>query len=240
MSADTRSKGRIDEHGPFISVTGYQDSLDLWDALAAYYLSRRPVRMTTTIAPRAYPETTVGDVHMVAGLFTERLQKARPDALGLPAARKQWLAYQPEMQRVAHGKLLHEVFPDNARFWRETRDLAVYLSTSYTLPTKTNVVLEAIKAAHVVEPSTAYTILEAAGDFFDGIGTTAGHILDRNAEIAERVVGGAEGAIKSVGRGAKGVVQETVSLIGKPLLIGAAVLGGLIIIPKLLDSGRAG
>ena len=226
--------GTIEEVGPFIVVKGYDDALALWSALLAHYLAERETKATTW--GLFYPETTVGDVFTVAALFDERLAKARPDQLGLDTTRANWTAYRDEMRRLTAGKLLHETYPDNARFWRAaTRRLAVDLSAGAALPHKTTVMLDALK-----------TGIDAAGvgDLsLDGVLGTGGRLLEQSVDA----VGG---ALKTVGSGAKdivkggvegvgdAVIKPLVDIIGKPFLIGAAVLGGLLIAPRVLDGGR--
>lgn len=227
-----KAEGSIEDVGPFIVVKGYDDPLDLWEALLGHYLARRPMR--TTSWGKLYPETTVGDVFLVAGLFDERLRKARPDLLGLAGSREAWASYRAELKRLVVGKLMHEPYLDNQTFWRTaTRQLALDLSTSSELPRKAAVVLDAVKTT--VGSLNVTDVLEDVVD-------TGGRIVKRGAEE----VGD---ALQSIGSGAKNIVKggvegvgdavikPLVDAIGKPFLIGAAVVGGLIIVPKLLDGG---
>jgi hypothetical protein len=226
-----RATGTIREVGPFIVVTGYADSLDLYDALLSFYVARRPRRVTAwgTI----YPETNVSDVLMVRGQLAKRLAEAPRDQLGLAATRMRWQLADADIQRVTAGKLLHEIYPDSANFWREARRLAVDLSASAELPTKVGIVADAIKGS------------------VSSVGGVVGDVLD----VGERIVTGAADAVvgagKAVASGAKDVVKggvegigdavikPIVDTIGRPLLIGAAVLGGLLIVPKLVGEWRA-
>jgi hypothetical protein len=226
VSAD----GRIREVGPFIDVTGYDDSLDLYDALLVFYLSRRPRRVTAWGS--IYPETTVADVLMVRGQLAKRLAAAQPDRLGIAATKTRWQMAETDLERHRTGRLLHDVYPDNATFWREARRLAVDLSATSALPAKAKIVADALV-------STVGSVTSLGSDVFDS---------------GERwLTGAAEAgldAVKAIGSGAKDVVKGTVEgvgdalvkplvdVVGKPLLIGAAVVGGLIIVPKLLDGDR--
>jgi hypothetical protein len=180
-----------------------------------------------------YPETNVNDVLMVRGQLAKRLAEAPRDQLGLAATRMRWQLADADVQHATAGKLLHEVYPDNATFWREARRLAVDLSASAELPTKVGIVADAIKGS------------------VSSVGGVVGDVLD----VGERIVTGAAdavvGASKAVASGAKDVVKggvegigdavikPLVDTVGKPLLIGAAVLGGLLIVPKLVGERRA-
>jgi hypothetical protein len=224
------ASGTIKEVGPFIEVTGYPDSLDLYDALLAHYLAHRP--MGVTAWGSIYPETTVADVLMVRGQLAKRLAEAPPDRLGLAKTKMRWLLADADVSRHDAGKLLHETYPDNAALWREARKLAIDLSAQAALPTKVGIVADVLTSS------------------VTSLGDTVGDVLD----VGERIVAGAAdavvGASKAIASGAKDVVKggvegvgdavikPLVDAVGKPLLIGAAVVGGLLIVPKLLDSGR--
>lgn len=241
--------GVIREVGPLLQVDGYDDPLELWEALARHFIDKRAVELSVVQWPHFFPQTTVGDVHAIAGLFAERLQRARPDALGLPAARARWLAYQPELQRQTGGRLLTEPFPDNPRFWKETRQVAVYLSAAGRLPAKADIVLDAFAGAAgtvpAVEVRAGLDPATASADVVEGpsVASVTREVVDHTGRVVRTVAGAAGDAASSIAGGLKSgvggvtdaVVTPIVGVVGKPLLIGAAVAGGLLIVPKLLD-----
>jgi hypothetical protein len=225
------ASGSIREVGPFIVVTGYEDSLDLYDALLSFYVARRPRRVTTwgTI----YPETNVNDVLMVRGQLAKRLAEAPPDRLGLAATRTRWQLADADVQRATAGKLLHDIYPDNASFWREARRLAVDLSASAALPTKVGIVTDAIKASVTSVDGVVGDVLDVGERIVTG---AADAVVGASKAIASGAKDVVKGGVEGVG---DAVIKPLVDAVGKPLLIGAAVLGGLLIVPKLIGNERS-
>jgi hypothetical protein len=222
--------GRIREVGPFIDVTGYDDSLDLFDALLAFYLSRRPRRVTAWGS--ICPETTVADVLMVRGQLAQRLVAAQPDRLGLAATKTRWQMAETDLERHRTGKLLHEIYPDNATFWREARKLAVDLSSISALPAKTKIVVDALASSVGSVTSLGSDVLDAGERLLSGAAEAG---LDAVKAIGSGAKDVVKGTVEGVG---DALVKPLVDVVGKPLLIGAAVVGGLLIVPKLFDGDR--
>jgi hypothetical protein len=185
-----------------------------------------------------------------------------------------WRRTVAEVHRFTAGRLSAEVYPDNERFWTETRRLAIDLSTARQLPTKRDVVLGAVKHATVTPVSL---LPSGVGDVFGGVADTVGDVLDKGRDVlgqgadivgdaAETVIGKAgdllgevdprgladdvkdevkdlagdvkEGLKEAVGGLADAVITPLVAALGKPLLIGAAVVGGVLVVPKLLDESK--
>ncbi|MCA9675423.1 MAG: hypothetical protein KC464_10345 [Myxococcales bacterium] len=256
--------GSLQEFGPFVIARGFEDALTLWDALHAYYLQRRPMQPAFL---GFYPETTVGDVQQVAGLLTAEAEKLPRDSLGRAAAVGRWTRYRAELQQQTAGMFMFEVFPDNRRFWvDESRALALDLATAAPLPTKSEVVLDAVRGslggsggidASKIQGGSATLAPDGVSALYDEIASVvddAGDAVKRGATAAWNaagdLAGGAKDLIEDVGSGAKGllkgavggvtdaVVSPVVDAVGKPLLIGAAVVGGLLIVPRLLDDRK--
>jgi len=238
------SGGEIQEFGPFIVASGFDDALVLWDALLAFYLERRPVRVSHL---GLYPETTISDVQQVAGLLTAEVEKLPKDALGRADTIARWNAYRARVQQATAGRFMFAPFGDNARFWlRETRRVAIDASTSGVLPTKSEAVLDAVRAR--IEPTGEDSSLVpgAVTELFDDIAGLVDDAIDAGADLAADALDTAKGVgveakglLKdAVGGVSDAVVTPVVDTIGKPLLIGAAVVGGLLIVPTLLDGRK--
>lgn len=241
--------GSIQELGPFIVASGFEDALALWDALRAFYLQRRPMRPTLS---GFYPETTIGDVQQVAGLLTAAAAKLPMDALGRVTAVARWNAYRAELQRLTGGRFMFDVYPDNRRFWMaESRALALDAATANELPTKSDVVLSAVRGSATLAPQGTMSALydDVAGvvdDALDVGKSVAGGVVDAARDLAgeakdlvEEVGGGAKDLLKGTVTGVTdAVVNPVVDAVGKPLLIGAAVVGGLFLVPRLVDGKK--
>jgi hypothetical protein len=248
------ARGSIQDFGPLIVADGFEDALTLWDALRAFYLQRRPIRAAFT---SFYPETTVGDIHQVVGLLTAEAAKVPKDALGRAASVERWDAYRAEVQAQSAGLLMFDVFPDNRRFWLdESRALALDLATVATLPTKSDVVLDAVRGGFVgasaelgpMQATTTSSYLpDGVVDVLQGVAAAVEDGASRALDVARDVASEVKDAVKDVGGGAKdvlksgvegvtdAVVTPLVDAFGKPLLIGAAVVGGLLVVPRLVD-----
>lgn len=241
--------GTLQERGPFVVAEGFDDALTLWDALRAFYLQRRPMRPAFM---SFYPDTTVGDVQQIIGLLTAEAQKLPKDALGRTRALTRWNAYRAELQQLTAGLLTRDVCPDNRRFWTvESRALALDVSTAATLPTKSEVVLDAVRGSGQIGTESTLSVLfvdvvGAVDDALDvgksvasGAVGAARDVAGEAKDLAEELGGGAKDLLKSaVGGLSDAVVTPVVETFGKPLLIGAAVVGGIFLVPRLVEGQK--
>lgn len=237
------TNGTLTEYGPVLRADGFPDALALWDALLAHFLERRPIRFAFMTI---YPETTVRDVQQVAGLLAAEVMKLPADALGRADTVAKWSAYRNEIQRQAAGLRSLEVFPDNEQFWTEkSKRLALDVSTSAGLPTKGEIVLDAVRGGMGLAPIGTTATVKTDGAFDAVVG-----VVEDFVDATKGVAGDAAGVVKDVAGGAKDLVKDVVtgasdavvaplvSAVGKPLLIGAAVVGGLFLLPKLVESTK--
>jgi hypothetical protein len=199
-----------------LHIKDVADPLDLWEATRRFFKERRPVK--TGRHGFTYPETTNRDVRQLAELWTRvhrrllrwDLSRARQHA-------DEWKQALSQMEIATAGADLDATYAHNNDFWlRWTKRQAIYLSAVYDMPSKTDMIIASVKDAVVELPtnleSGALAVAEATGD----AARKAGEI--------------ASAAPRGLLRGLFGGMGE----LKVPLLVGAAVAGGVVLVPKLL------
>jgi hypothetical protein len=125
-------------------VDGTGDAVELWSALRAFFLERRPYAWGKD--GMRYPETTTLEVLEVCTVFDRELARAPGDAIGLDTEAGHWIRATRRAEALAHGHYLDEAYQDNEGFWlRDTKRLAVYLAIARDLPTRTQMIKEIIE-----------------------------------------------------------------------------------------------
>ena len=135
---DARRNSLVESPGGVLTLLGDRsDPLTTWQDLRAYFLARRPIKSDRGWR---YPETTVGDVAQIARILDEDLRAttaiAAPgtDAARVIAARlAPWRAVARDVHAFARQHTRDAVYPDNARFWRAARSLAIWMSVGADL-----------------------------------------------------------------------------------------------------------
>ena len=248
-------KGEIILFGPLLLVRGYADSLDLYHGLLAFFGTMRPVK--TNKLARKYPETTLADVRQVIDLFNDRAKRARRDAKRVRDALDGWAAFVK-----AHGAMTGSgttpataVYPENDRLWtHELRRLAINLSverdtrpedktlagafvdSATALPGRVADVVTggasgAADAADAVV-DVASTIIDKAGDALDTLGDVASDAGDKLVDIAKDAASFAKNKLPVLpdpGRWMRDLFGD----IKWPLIVGAGIVGGIVLLPYL-------
>ncbi|MBE7452267.1 MAG: hypothetical protein HS111_26305 [Kofleriaceae bacterium] len=228
-------KGEISFFGPVLVVHGYRDTHDLYTDLVRFFGELRP--MKTNGLGRRYPETTVDDVRQVVALFDGRAKRADRSALGMATALGRWAAFRDAVNAsiAASDNAGSAPFPDNDRLWtHEARRLAIMISA---------------------ELATRPAEKTLAGSFADSAAALPGRVVDAVGGGREAVVdaGGALlGALKDAAEVAHGHLPRIPSLpdptrwmrdlfsdVKWPLFVGAAVLGGIVLLPHVSRSRSA-
>ncbi len=235
--------GTIHSSGPLLVVRGFRDPLELWMGLRDYYAARRPVKIGTP--PRSatkYPETTVFEVAQAAGHLDQEFRRERYREFGIANALKKWRAWYASFKEFAATATPSATYPANEEFWLTVaRRVAIRMST-----------------AEVFEV-TASGVVGAMGDL---AGDAAGKVKDTAAEVGDFAwnhkrwlwpVPGTQSLLKlatgetpgvsdipgvdllaGLGGGLKRAANAVFEEMSTPLLVGAAVLGGVLILPPLL------
>ena len=196
-----------------LGVTGAADPIELWGATRRFFLERRPGRRE---GAWAYPETTNLDVFHLARLWRAQL---RAHWRGDIAARRgqrsrdEWAAELYAVDLALLGAPPAAPYRDNARFWLKlTKPLSTELSIMRDQPSQREVVIGAIKHTVATLPGK---LIEGAGDLADG---AAGALETAGGVVAAPV---------------RGLFRGLFGDLGRPLLIGAAVVGAVVIVPRL-------
>jgi hypothetical protein len=229
MRTDT---GSIYFFGPALMVQGYPDAHDLYIDLMAFLATLRP--MKTNAIGRKYPETTIADVRQVIELFETRARAADSSEPEARAAVKRWRAYVNTVVAAVKLSPLSSgaAFPDNDRLWtQEARRLAIRLSAERSTRPDNKTLGDATK-------DSALNVLEIAAA---GAGPTGKILTGAAVAVAD--------AAKAVASGAASAAEDTARFVDKnlnpfswarsmvgelkwPLIIGAAVVGGLVLLPR--------
>ncbi|HVV84770.1 MAG TPA: hypothetical protein VHE35_17010 [Kofleriaceae bacterium] len=130
---DIRRNSLVESRDGVLTLLGDRsDPLTTWQDLRAYFLARRPI---ASDRGWRYPETTVSDVAQIAHILDEDLRAtmalgpAGTDAARALAVRvAPWRAVARDVHTFARQHPREAVYPDNARFWRAARSLAIWMS----------------------------------------------------------------------------------------------------------------
>ena len=137
-AVDRRRNAMVARDDGVLSLVADSDPLTTWQDLRAYFIVRRLVHLDER--KWRYPETTVGDVRQIVRLLNQHVSDAL-DRLPATAHEHGWLLghvrrWRPIADAVkahARQRSAEDRYPDNAAFWRESRKIAIALSTIHDL-----------------------------------------------------------------------------------------------------------
>lgn len=209
LSIDLRDDGTL-------RITEIGDPLDLWEATRRFFNARRPVK--TGARGFAYPETTNGEVRQLADVWSRVHGRLwRGDLARARQHRDEWRDARSAIEVATAGADPAATFTRNEELWlRWTKRQAIYLSAVRDMPSRWDMVVDAVKASVQRLPETLATSAEAAADASVTVAGKAG-------ELATAPV--------------RGVFRGLFGPLGTPLLIGAAIAGGIVVVPRLV-AGR--
>ncbi len=198
-----------------LHIKDIADPLDLWEATRRFFKEKRKVLTSTTRQGWTYPETTNGDVRQLAEVWTRVHGKIwRSDLVRAKQHKDAWNEAKSQIEIATAGADLAAPFIHNELFWlRWTKRQGIYLSAVRDMPSKWEMVVDSVKDSVTRLPETLATGAEAVADASASVAKKAG-------EVASAPVRGLFGGL--------------FGKLGTPLLIGAAVVGGVIVVPKLL------
>lgn len=200
-----------------LTITGIGDPIELWRETRKFFLARRPVRRG---ARGAFPETTNRDVRQLAEVWRRVFKKLWRGDLELPIASKErWDADQRTIDRHLFASFDHEPFAANEAFWFTwTSKPSIWLSVMRDQPSRWDTVVDAAKQTVVHLP-------EALADRASDVASAAATVGYRAGQIVAAPVRGAAAGL--FGR------------LATPLLIAAAVVGGVVLVPRLWPKSQA-
>lgn len=199
-----------------LHIKDIADPLDLWEATLRFFKEKRTVLPSATRIGWTYPETTNADVRQLAEVWTRvHRQLWRSDLARAKQHKDEWNDARSQIEVATAGADPAATFAHNERFWlRWTKRQAIYLSAVREMPSKWEMVVDSVKDSVQRLPDTLASGAEAVAD-------TTGAVARKAGEVATAPV--------------RGVFRGLFGGLGTPLLIGAAVIGGVIVVPRLLD-----
>ena len=202
-----------------LKVRAITDPLDLWQATRRFFSERRPVK----VGRRGfrYPETTNGEVRQLGQVWGRVHSKIwRGDLSRADQSLGRWKAARSAIETATAGADAGATFARNEEFWLDwTKWQAIYLSAVREMPSKWDMVADAALA----------TAKDLPGDLAAALATGASTVADATASAAYA-------AGKIAAAPARGVFSGLFGKLGTPLLIGAVVVGGIVLVPRLLPS----
>lgn len=180
--------------------------LGFWEGLRLAFLTVRPgSRDPSGIT---YPETTHADVAQIIGAWARVIHRDHRPAADAAGYRDRWAAYVAQIESVVRDGDPAARFADNRTLWLlQSLDLARGLSAMYRGPSTMGQVAESVKGTLEDAARAVRTVAWGAGPV-----AIAEHALDG----AGSVLGGS--AWRS---------------LRTPLLIGAALVGAIVIVPRV-------
>jgi len=196
-----------------LHIKDIADPLDLWEATRRYFKERRPVK--TGIGGFTYPETTNGEVRQLADVWSRvHARLWRSDLTRAQQHREAWKEARSAIEIATAGADPNATFTRNDEFWlRWTKRQGIYLSAVRDMPSRWDLVVDSVKTAVTRLPDNLAAGAEAVAD-------------------AGIVVAGKAGEV--VTAPVRGVFRGLFGPLGTPLLVGAAIVGGIVVVPKLL------
>ena len=194
--------------GPFKHFDGIQTFDDLYNAQFKYL---REQRGFDNLKPegggagveRQIPRTTNADVVALADYWTSQLADVK-SVMGTDGVTATWRAAAADVDQLARRVDPNAVYTKNNAFWRALSTTAIHVAVADEAPSKWDLAKDAIKDSIKHLPDTISTVASKG----------AGAIAD-TAHAAGKVV-------NEVGKG-------LFSGVGTPLLIGAGVLGAVLL-----------
>lgn len=226
-------KGEIYLFGPLLVVRGYADAHDLYSDLLTFFASHRP--MKTNAIGRRYPETTVADVRQVVALFDERAKRADRSALGMKGVLNAWQLYvgAHASEKTLADKELNATFSDNNGLWtHELRRLAIRLSAERdTRPPETTIAGAFVDSAVALPGRVVDAVSGGADAVADATSDAGSTVIDAVKDVAGFARHSLPGlpSLPDPGRW----LREVVADFKWPLIVGAAVFGGVLVLPQL-------
>ncbi len=235
--------GTVESAGPLLVVRGFRDPLELWTGLRDHFVVRRPVKVGTP--PRSattYPETTVFEVAQVAGHLDQEFRRERYREFGIASALKKWREWFAGFKAFAATATPSATYPANEEFWLTVaRRVAIRMSTAEVFEVTASGV--AASAGDLASEATGAVKGAAsdAGDFawrhkrwlWPVPGSQTALTLAAGETPGLSDIPGVD-LIAGLGGGLKRAANAALDELSTPLLIGAAVLGGVLILPPLL------
>ena len=198
-----------DGDGPFKHFDGIQTFDDLYNAQFKYLRDLRGFDLMkpdagTPGADRNIPRTTNADVVALADYWTKQLGDVK-DIMGTEYVTKMWRAATADVDQLARHADPNAVYTKNNAFWRALQTTAIHVAVADEAPTKWDLAKESIKDSVLHLPDTIKT---AASKGVDALADTA------------------QAAGKVVNAAGKGLLSGA----GVPILIGAGVLGAVLLL----------
>ena len=206
-TAEPRNAGPSGD-GPFKHFDGVQTYDDLYNAEFKYL---RDLRGFDQMKPdggaagveRPIPRTTNADVIALADYWTAQLADVKR-IMGTDGVTATWRAATADVDQLAHGADPNAVYAKNNSFWRALSTTAIHVAVADEAPTKWDLAKDAIKDSVTHLPDTFSTVASKTADALADTAHAAGHVINE------------------AGKG-------LFSGIGTPLLIGAGVLGAVLL-----------
>jgi len=194
-----------------LQIKDIADPLDLWEATRRFFKEKRKTLTSATRAGWTYPETTNADVRQLAEVWTRIHARIwRSDLARAKQHKDEWNEARSQIEIATAGADSSATFADNERFWlRWTKRQAIYLSAVRDQPSKTDMIIDSVKGSVLRLPET--------------LSASAGAVVDASAD-----------ALHAAGNLATAPVRGLFGKLVTPLLIGTAVVGGVILVPRLL------
>jgi hypothetical protein len=194
--------------GPFKHFDGIQTFDDLYNAEFKYL---RELRGDDKMQPdpgmsgveRTIPRTTNADVIALGDYWTRQLSAVK-DIMGTDAVTKTWRAAMADVDQLARRAEPTAVYTKNNAFWRALSQTAIHVAVADEAPSKWDLAKDAIKDSIVHLPDTISTVASKGVDVIADTAHAAGKVVN---EAGKGLLSGA----------------------GTPLLIGAGVLGALLL-----------
>ena len=197
--------------GPFKHFDDVKTFDDLFNAQLKHL---REVRGSDTLSPepgmtggkRVTPRTTNADVVALADYWTAQLASVKR-VMGAAEVEQRWARARADVDAIARHGDPSAVYPKNNAFWRDLQHTAIHVAVADEAPTKSDMMLDAVKDSIVHLPENikagASAIASGAADIAGAVGKVAG-------EAGKGFFGG----------------------FGAPLLIGAGLVGAFLISRK--------
>lgn len=199
--------------GPFKHFDGVQTFDDLYNA---QFKHLRDLRGFDKMKPdggvpgaeRPIPRTTNADVIALADYWTKQLADVKT-VFGADSVTKTWRTATADVNALARGADPSAVYAKNNAFWRALLTTAIHVAVADEAPSNWDLAKDAIKDSVMHLPDTLGTVTSKAVEAIADTAQAAGHVVNR------------------AGKG-------LFSGVGTPILVGAGMLGAVL----LLRGGR--
>lgn len=201
-----------------LRVRDIADPLELWEATRRFFKERRA--SSTGARGWTFPETTNADVRQLAQVWDRVHARIwRAELARARQHRDEWRDARSTIERATAGADPDARFIDNERFWlRWTKRQAIYLSAVRDMPSRWDMVADSVRDSVKRLPDTLAASASAVAD-------TTGAVARKAGEVVSAPVRGLFGGL--------------FGKLGTPLLVGAAVVGGIVVVPRLVGRGGA-